>query len=97
MIWEVIWYCLFIEFTIADVITSLICAEYGLREANPLMAPFFDSIIEMKLIALVVALVVVIVYNRMYHGDGWVPLAIGTCATFAAVMNNVLLPFLQTI
>lgn len=93
MIWAGIWYVLLIEFSIADIITSIVCAGYGFQEANPLMAPFFDNIIEMKLLALGLSLVGVIVYERMYRGNGWVPLSLGTCATFVAVLNNVLLFF----
>ena len=93
MIWAVIWYVLLLEFTVADVVTSVVCASHGFREANPLMSPFFDNIIEMKLIALMVSALGVIIYEKIYHGDGWVPLALGTCATFAAVLNNILLFF----
>jgi len=93
MIWAVMWYWLLIIFTAADVITSVVCASRGFNEANPLMSPFFDNIIEMKIIALALAALGVIVYEKMYRGNGWFPLALGTCATFTAVLNNILLVF----
>lgn len=91
MIWAAIWYWLFTIFSIADIITTRIGLAVGLHEANPLMAPFIDSIIEMKLIVLFLAVAIVLVYEQINKGSGWFPLALGTCATAGGVISNIAL------
>src|SRR5512133_2572476 len=90
MIWNIIWYWLFAFFTIADVITTQIGLKVGLREANPIMAPFLDHIVAMKAIILLYGIVVIILYERVAgEGNGWVPVSMGAFVTFAVVVSNL--------
>lgn len=90
MIWSVIWYWLLGIFTAADIITTKIALSYdGLYEGNPLMAPFTDHIIEMKIIVLIISIIAILIMERISKGDGWVPVSLGTTFTSMIVVSNI--------
>ena len=90
MIWSVIWYWLLGIFTAADIITTKIALSYnGLYEGNPLMAPFTDHIIEMKILVLLFSIAAIWLMEKISKGDGWVPVSLGTTFTSVVVVSNI--------
>jgi len=92
MIWSVIWYWLLLIFTAADIITTKIALSIGkpFYETNHLILPIVDHIVELKILVVVVVVSLAILYEKLYEGKGWVPLAIGSCFTFVIVLSNIL-------
>jgi hypothetical protein len=93
MIWAVIWYWIFLVFTAADIITTKIALSIGkpYYESNLLISPIIEHMVELKILVVVVVVSLAILYEKLYKGDGWVPLAMGSCFTFKIVLSNILI------
>lgn len=90
MIWAFIWYYLLGLFTAADIITTKIALASGMfHEANPMMAPVVEYIIEIKIVFLVMIMGVMLVAESKENGSGWLIPAGSACMTFIAVIWNI--------
>lgn len=89
MIWSVIWYWLLAVFTAADIITTKIGLALGAHEANPILAPVVDHLVEVKFAALIICIVLAYQVEKSHPEKSWIPIAAGACMTFTAVIWNI--------